>query len=243
MTPQTTGGEGSSAVNDATQAATTPDNEGEPAGPAGQTTLTPDDIRRMIEALVKVRAQESPGDGFARPIVVAVDGRSTAGKTTLATALCDAPGWACISTDDVAWWHSFFNWSQILIDGVLKPARRGANVSFRPDAWIERGRPGSITVSRGTSYLVIEGVGASREELQPYLDYAIWIRTNPETIEEREAGRARNGESTTAFQEEWMQEEIPFIQQDQPWARANFIVTAHPQPGSYEILADAASNR
>jgi hypothetical protein len=42
-----------------------------------------------------------------RPVVLAVDGRSSSGKTTLAARLRDAvAGSAVVHTDDVAWWHS-----------------------------------------------------------------------------------------------------------------------------------------
>jgi len=45
----------------------------------------------------------------ARPPVVAVDGRSSSGKTTLARRLEQAvPGATTVHTDDVAWWHSCF---------------------------------------------------------------------------------------------------------------------------------------
>jgi hypothetical protein len=109
--------------------------------------------------------------------------------------------------------------------------RRGERVSFRPDAWRSRGREGAITVPKETAVLIIEGVGASRRELKQYLDYSIWLHT--------EAERARQGESTTSFQREWMAEEIPFLQDDQPWTRANLILTADStRPGTYQALAE-----
>ena len=44
-----------------------------------------------------------------RPVVLAVDGRSSSGKTTLAARLRDAvAGSAVVHTDDIAWWHSRF---------------------------------------------------------------------------------------------------------------------------------------
>ena len=51
-----------------------------------------------------------------RPGIVAVDGRSAGGKTTLAEHVNKAvPGSAIVHTDDIAWHHSFFDWSELLL--------------------------------------------------------------------------------------------------------------------------------
>ena len=58
----------------------------------------------------------------ARGVVLAVDGRSSSGKTTLAARLQDAvTSSAVVHTDDIAWWHSRFGWADLLIEGVLVP--------------------------------------------------------------------------------------------------------------------------
>src|SRR5580700_4137258 len=78
-----------------------------------------------------------------RPVVLAIDGRSSGGKTTLAGRLQDVvAGSAIVHTDDIAWWHSRFGWADLLIDGVLLPARAGQPVTFRPPQWDQRQRPG-----------------------------------------------------------------------------------------------------
>src|SRR5829696_8574819 len=70
--------------------------------------------------------------------VVAVDGRSGAGKTTVAAALAEAlRASAVLHTDDFAWHHSFFGWTELL-RGVLADARAGRAVSYRPPAWDAR---------------------------------------------------------------------------------------------------------
>ena len=68
-----------------------------------------------------------PHDG--RPAVVAVDGRSASGKTTLAARLVEAvPHAHLVHTDDIAWWHSFFDWVELMRYRVLQPLHRGSAV-------------------------------------------------------------------------------------------------------------------
>ena len=93
--------------------------------------------------------------------MLAVDGRSSSGKTTLAARLQDAiKGSAVVHTDDIAWRHSRFGWADLLINGVLVPFRRGEPVTFRPPGWAEHGRQGSIEVAARCPLLIVEGVGA-----------------------------------------------------------------------------------
>src|SRR3984957_14142373 len=118
-----------------------------------------------------------------RPVVLAVDGRSNAGKTTLAARICEAvPGSAVVHTDDIAWEHSRFGWSDLLANGILGPVRQGRGVSFRPPRWAEHGRDGSIDVAAGCTLLVIEGDGAGRREVGDLIDALIWVQSD-----EREA--------------------------------------------------------
>src|SRR5437899_1042251 len=66
------------------------------------------------------------------PVVVGIDGRSSAGKSTLARRVAEVvAGTSVVHTDDIAWHHSRFGWSDPLVDGVLEPVRDGQPVSFR----------------------------------------------------------------------------------------------------------------
>jgi hypothetical protein len=84
-----------------------------------------------------------------RPVVLAVDGRSSSGKTTLAARLRDAvTGSSVVHTDDIAWQHSRFGWADLLIDGILIPARGGHEVAFRPPRWEGHQRAGGRRTAR-----------------------------------------------------------------------------------------------
>ena len=110
-----------------------------------------------------------------RPLIVAIDGRSNNGKTSLAARIGGAvPGSAVIHTDDIAWAHSRFGWDDLLIDGILVPVHRGEQVSYRPPGWAEHGREGSINVPAACPLLIIEGDGAGRREVAHLIDALIW---------------------------------------------------------------------
>lgn len=69
---------------------------------------------------------------------IAVDGRSAGGKSTLTARLAVALDSEMVHADDVAWWHDFFDWDDLMVGGVLKPYLAGAALTFRPPAWQER---------------------------------------------------------------------------------------------------------
>jgi uridine kinase len=172
--------------------------------------------------------------------VVAVDGRGGGGKTTLARRLADCmPDSAVVGTDDIAWNHSIFDWSDLLIDGVLRPYRAGSAVAYRPPAWVRHGREGAVQVPDTVRLLIIEGVGASRTELSAWLDASCWVQSDFAEAERRGIARdvasGVNGdaEATIAFWHTWMAEELPFFERDRPWERADLIVagtSATPPP-------------
>ena len=161
--------------------------EGEPAaGPWRVERLT-----RFARFLVN-----AVGASMGRPPIVALDGRSSSGKTTLAHHLEQLiAGAVTVHTDDIAWWHSFFGWADLLASGVLEPIRRGQAVAFRPPAWDERGRTGAIELPVDASVVIVEGVGASRREIAHLLDAAVWVQSDLNAIERRNAARVAAGET------------------------------------------------
>ena len=167
-----------------------------------------------------------------RPAVLAVDGRSSSGKTTLAARLQDVvAGSAVVHTDDIAWWHSRFGWADLLIDGILTPARAGRPVSYRPPRWDERQRPGAISVPAGCPLMIIEGVGAARRESADLTDAAIWVQADERETERRNLARVGQpgGPATAQHLRDWMAEEIPFLAGQRPWEHAGLIACGTPQ--------------
>jgi hypothetical protein len=169
------------------------------------------------------------GDVVGRPAIVAVDGRSGAGKSRIAQALVESvPAAAVVHTDDIAWYETFFGWDGVLISDVLRPLLASGSVNYRPDAWVRRGRQGSIEVPNGLSMVVLEGCGAGRRALAPYLDALVWVQSDVAEAERR--GVMRDGDTKQArrFWREWQVQEVPFFIDDCPWQRADLVVCGTP---------------
>jgi hypothetical protein len=183
----------------------------------------------VIETLTRLGANRHTGESC---VVLAVDGRSSSGKTTLATrAQAAVPGSVVIHTDDIAWWHSRFGWADLLLDGILMPVHRGEPVAFRPPAWAEHGRGGSIDVPVSCRLLIIEGVGAGRRETARLVDALIWVQADRREAERRSLARVGQpgGPRTAGALREWMAEEEPFLAGQRPWERADLFAAGTPQ--------------
>jgi hypothetical protein len=194
-----------------------------------------------LAELVRLLVSAS-GSHAGHPPIVAIDGRSSSGKTTLAHRVTDAvPGAVVVHTDDIAWRHSVFDWADRLAEGVLKPLRRGGSVAFRPPAWDQHGRPGAVAVPAGATLVVVEGVGVGRRELADLVDAIVWVHTDPGEIERRNIARIEAGEIDPVNFAAWMAEEVPFVADQRPWERAAVVVAGSidlPHDASQVILAD-----
>jgi hypothetical protein len=194
-------------------------------------------LRELVGALTKRKLGGVVSD---RPVIVAIDGRSNNGKTSLAVRIGHAvPGSVVIHTDSIAWEHSRFGWADLLIDGILVPLHRGEAVRYRPPRWVERGREGSLDVPAGCPLLIIEGDGAGRREVAHLIDSVIWVQADEREAERRRLARDRKPDALDLANKApggapfdnagWMAEEIPFNAAQRTWERADVIVCGTPQ--------------
>ena len=202
------------------------------------TALTPDELAERVLAVA--------GEPMGPVGVIAVDGRSGSGKTTVAGQLAQAiDGSSVVHTDDISWHHSFFDWAELMIDHVLAPARRGEPVAYRPEAWSSRGRDGAIEVPAGTSWVIVEGVGAARRELLPLVDVVLWVQSDDAIARSRGIERDGGDPEAAAFWDEWMAAEEPFLDDQRPWEWATVIVNgtspAATDPAMFLVSAGAAA--
>lgn len=209
---------------------------GEPSAAPWQVVPVCDFIRFVLDGGTSVRD---------RPFILAVDGRSGSGKSTIATVLHGSvPNSTVVHTDDIAWHHSFFDWSDLLIEGVLKPLHSSKSVHYQPPGWQSHGRAGAIEVADGLDLVIVEGVGASRIEAMPWIDRSIWVQSDLDEAKRRCLTREGDTEEARSFWNEWMPQEFDFLQRQRPWERAVTIVNNTPtQPynRNSEVVISAAS--
>ncbi len=185
-------------------------------------------LTRVIEILTQSPMSVAGRD---HPVVLAIDGRSSSGKTTLADRMHSAvTGSAVVHTDDIAWYHSRFGWADLLVDGILLPARHGSAVIFQPPRWAEHGRTGTINVPAHCPLLIIEGVGAGRRETADLTDALMWVQSDQREATRRSLARVgqTGGPASVEALRAWMSEEDPFLADQRPWERANVIAAGTP---------------
>jgi hypothetical protein len=195
----------------------------------------------LLSTVIEAMTRRGPGKANGgRPVVLAVEGRSNSGKTTLAARICRVvPGSAVVHTDDIAWEHSRFGWAGLLIEGVLVPVHEGRAVSFRPPRWAGHGREGSIEVPAGCPLLVVEGDGAGRREAAHLIDALMWVQSDEREAERRSLARVEKPDAMDTANmpadgsppagREWMAEELPFNAAQRTWERADVIVCGTPE--------------
>jgi hypothetical protein len=114
---------------------------------------------------------------------------------------------------------------------VLKTVRTGEILSFRPPAWIERGRESALFVPSNIQVFLLEG-GASRDELAQLLDARFWVQSNLREVDRRNEAR---GEDV------WLAEELPWIADPRPWEHSDLIIAGMPtlphDPGTKIVVA------
>ena len=170
--------------------------EGESRRAGGQGSRTPTGL--PTSAGPGMPAAAPTGPAAARPtFIVAIDGRSGAGKTTLAGKLLEElrDGGIAAAAVEV---ESFIGGWNGLIDGVeavaariLEPVRsRGIATARTWDwnrcTWAEEVR---IPPSGPVDVLILTGCGAASAPCRPFVNLAVWVELDEERRRERVARR------------------------------------------------------
>ncbi|WP_052850860.1 uridine kinase family protein [Streptomyces avicenniae] len=155
--------------------------------------------------------------------LVAIDGHAGSGKSTLARLLSAELGQApVVHLDDLASHASFFGWTDTLSGRVLGPLRRGETARYDGYDW-ERREFGRALTCPPAPVVLLEGVGAGRRALRPYLSLLVWMAVPRATAWAR--GRARDGQGLTAFWRDWEAAERRHFADDPSRPFADILVT------------------
>lgn len=188
--------------------------------------------RWTVVAVADLATRVRQSLGSDRPAVVAVDGHSSSGKSSLAPRLAAAlPASAVLHTDDLAWNHGVFAWDTSFREHVLPDVRAGRPVSYRPPGWVAHSRAGAVELPGGLELLVLEGVGASQPSLHDLLDVVLWVETDEPTRLARDVVRVhQSAEMSLEDYASWMAEENAYVTASRPWENAAFVLNGSGLP-------------
>ena len=150
------------------------------------------------------------------PVIIAIDGRSGAGKTTLAIELAATlrnhhkvslfhlediyPGWDGLSAG-----------VERYVTTVLAPLSRGEAASWVSWDW-KNHNDGDPRVTLPAEIVIVEGVGAAAAAARPLLDAVIWA--DAPDGERRTRALARDGETYEPFWDQWAGQEAELLAAD-----------------------------
>ncbi|MEV1046602.1 hypothetical protein [Streptomyces sp. NPDC049916] len=154
-----------------------------------------DDLARHADELRSL----PPSCGPVR--LVAVDGHAGSGKSTFAARLAALlDGAPVLHLDDLATHEEPFGWTGRLREQVLLPLARGERARYAPYDWTGR-RFGPARTLEPAPVVLVEGVGAGRRAVRPWLAALCWMELDRETSWAR--GRRRDGEGLREFWDGW----------------------------------------
>ncbi|MFD9006626.1 uridine kinase [Streptomyces sp. NPDC059582] len=165
--------------------------------------------------------------------LIGIDGHAGSGKSTFAGQLADALGGApVLHLDDIAGHDELFAWTGRLAAQVIEPLSRGETARYTPYDWHAR-RFGPPRPLPPAPVILVEGVGAGRRALRPWLAHLLWMELPREESWAR--GRSRDGEEQRNFWDGWVRAERRHFAEDPSRPFADLLVRQG-QKG-YEVLA------
>ncbi|OFE17709.1 hypothetical protein BA895_14550 [Humibacillus sp. DSM 29435] len=186
-----------------------------------------------VAAITALAAGADPRCGAT--VVVAIDGPSGAGKTTLAQGVADAlaalPGILDLGVSTrvelVHMDHLYPGWDGLaaapglLTAQVLEPISRGEPAAYRLWSWLREEWRGSRAVLP-SRFLVVEGCGASVMPAGAYAAVRVFVEADPGLRMER--GIARDGEAYRPKWQQWADQETALFESDGTRRRADLLV-------------------
>ncbi|MET4002315.1 para-aminobenzoate synthetase [Arthrobacter sp. UYCu511] len=144
-----------------------------------------------------------------KPVIIAVDGRSGAGKTTLAVELATLlrrhRSISLFHLEDIyPGWDGLAGGVERYIETVLEPLHSGKPATWTAWDW-EAKHDGASRTTELAPVVLVEGVGSSHGRARDFLDAVIWVDTPSPTRKKR--ALERDGETYAPFWDLWAEQE------------------------------------
>lgn len=188
---------------------------------------TPTPLSRLAAELLRL----PPSCGPVR--LVAVDGHAGSGKSTFAVRLAEALGGApVLRLDDIASHDALFDWTERLRRQIIGPLSRGETARYETYDWHARRFGPEIRTLAPEPVVLVEGVGAGRRALRPFLARLLWMELPRDEAWGR--GRRRDGTVQSDFWDGWEPAERRHFAEDPSRPFAQSLVRQWRE--GYEVL-------
>jgi uridine kinase len=154
--------------------------------------------------------------------VLAVDGRSGAGKTALATELRTAIGASVVSLEDLyGGWDGLEHGIDLLVSEVLEPLAAGRIARVPRYHWTARAWSEPVAIEP-PDVLIVEGVGAGARRASVYESVIVWLEA-PQAVRKTRA-LERDGDLFAPHWEQWEAQEEAMLAREQTPERADLVL-------------------
>jgi hypothetical protein len=173
-----------------------------------------------LARLAELALASPPSAGATR--VLAIDGRSSAGKSTLAETLSARMDVPCVSLEALyGGWDGLLAGIERLVADVLEPLAGGRAAVVPRYDWLAERWLAPRTL-QPPPLLIIEGAGAGALAVAPYVGVLAWLEL-PEEIRWRRA-MERDGSIYGGHWEMWRAQEDEYLGADRTPERAGVIL-------------------
>jgi len=167
------------------------------------------------------------------PVIIAVDGRSGAGKTTLAVELAarlrQHHKVSLFHLEDIyPGWNGLRTGIERYVATVLTPLSQGAAAEWVSWDW-ERHYDGGLNVTLPAEIVIVEGVGSAADAARPMLDAVVWVEAPGD--DRRRRALTRDGSTYEPYWDTWAAQEEEWLSDDSVIAEADIHVQ-NPANGS-----------